>query len=119
MASCRATNGKLVGIVLTFPVSISIGGVLIPSMQQLIAYHPKYHGRRLWYILIRELERRVNLANINHLVLTRDSADLMKSVSTAHIWTYTFGHPANIQLPSSPRTPGWRRMTSEDVPIVH
>ena len=32
------------------------------------------------------------------------------------VWAYQFNQPVNSQLPSSPRTPGWRRMTSEDVP---
>ena len=31
-------------------------------------------------------------------------------------WVYQFNQLTGSQLPSSPRTPGWRRMTSEDVP---
>ena len=32
------------------------------------------------------------------------------------LWMYEFNQLTNSQLPSSPRTPGWRKMTSEDVP---
>ena len=41
---------------------------------------------------------------------------LLKPVATYMVWKYQFNHPTTSQLPSSPRTPGWRRMTSEDVP---
>ena len=41
---------------------------------------------------------------------------LLKPLVTTHKWKYTFNHPISSQLPSSPRTLGWRRMTSEDVP---
>ena len=33
-----------------------------------------------------------------------------------HKWKYFFDRPTTSQLPNSPITPGWRRMTSEDVP---
>ena len=61
--------------------------------------------------------REVNLCNINHLACS----NLLEFFSTkAYIhyawWIYIFDHPGNSQLPSSPETPGWRRMTSEDVP---
>ena len=112
----RATNGKLVGIVLANPVCISIGGVSMTCMDQYLIHHPKYIDKRLWYMLIKELVRRANLCNINHLMLTMNYC-LLKPITTTHKWIYSFDHPANSgQLPSSPRTPGWRRMTSEDVP---
>ena len=112
----RATNGKLVGVVLAHPVCISIGGVSMTCMEQYLIYHPKYTDKRLWFAFVKELVRRANLCNINHLVLTTNYC-LLKPITTTHKWIYSFDHPANSgQLPSSPRTPGWRRMTSEDVP---
>ena len=60
--------------------------------------------------------RRVNLSNINHHSLSFEGASVLKPISTVHSWMYKFDHPTNIPLPSSLRTPGWRRMTSEDVP---
>ena len=112
----RATNGKLVGVVLAHPVCISIGGVSMTCIGQYLIYHPKYTDKRLWFALVKELVRRANLCNINHLVLTTNYC-LLKPITTTHNWIYSFDHPANSgQLPSFPRTPGWRRMTSEDVP---
>ena len=112
----RTTNGKIVGVVLTFPHCISIGGVSIRCIECDITIHPKYYGKRLWYVLVKELIRRGNLYNINHLILCLKGDTLLKPLVTSHRWMYNFNHPTSNQLPSSPRTPGWRRMTSEDVP---
>ena len=114
----RATNGKLVGVVLAYPVCISIGGVSLVCIQPCIRYHPKYHNKGMYYVLIKELTRRVNLYDINHLVLSEYCNNILKPMITTHIWSYSFDHPTSSQLPSCPRTPGWRRMTSEDVPSV-
>ena len=111
----RTTNGKLVAVVLAHPVCISIGGVSITCVKQILTGHPMYTGKRLWFVLISELTRRVNLCNINHLMLV-SGYNLLKPISTILSWEYIFNHPTNSQLLSSPRTPGWRRMTSEDVP---
>ena len=110
----RTTNGKLVAVVLAYPLCISIGGVSITCTKQFLTYHSKYRDKRIWFVLIRELTRRVNLCNINHLMLITGYS-LLKPITTMHRWKYSFDHP-NSPLPSSPRTPGWRRMTSEDVP---
>ena len=112
----RATNGKLVGVVLAHPVCISIGGVLMTCTKQILTHHPKYNDKRIWYMLIKELMRRVNLYNINHLILTARGFSIIKPLSNVYLWRYFYNYPTNSQLPSSPRTPGWRRMTSEDVP---
>ena len=76
----------------------------------------KYNGKRMLYMFNKELMRRANLYSINY-VLAIQIYKLCKPISTTHLWRYKFDHPSNsLQLPSSPRTPGWRRMTSEDVP---
>ena len=59
----RTTNGKLVAVMLAHSVCISIGGVSVTCMNQLLGGHRKYHGKRLWFVLIKELIRRVNLYN--------------------------------------------------------
>ena len=112
----RTTNGKLVGVVLAHPVCISIGGVSLVCIRPCTGYHPKYHNKRMYYMLIKELMRRVNLYDINHLVLTQDYNGILQPMITSHTWHYSFDHPTSNQLPGLPRTPGWRRMTSEDVP---
>ena len=112
----RTTNGKLVGALLAYPVCISIGGVSLVCIRPRIVHHPKYHDKRMHYMLIKELMRRVNLYDINYLVLTQKYNSIVKPMITTYIWRYSFNHPTNTRLPSSPRTPGWRRMISEDVP---
>ena len=112
----RTTNGKLVAVVLANPVCISIGGVSITSIYPRMTYNMKYNDKRIWYMLIKELMRRVNLCNINHLVMVFNNLSVLKPLFTICMWRYIFDHPKNSQLPSSPRTPGWRKMTSEDVP---
>ena len=112
----RTSNGKLVGVMLAFPVCVSIGGVSLTCAYPLVANHPKYNNKRMWYMLIKELLRRSNLCNVNHLVFSVTHADIIKPISTVHVWRYSFDNPTSNQLPSSPSTPGWRRMTSEDVP---
>ena len=112
----RTTNDKLVSVVVANPVCICIGGVSLKCNKCYIATHPKYYGKRLWYVLVKEFMRRGNLYNINHLVLILRGYNLLKPLVATHLWKYTFNDPTNSQLPSSPRTPGWRRMTSEDVP---
>ena len=112
----RATNGKLVGVVLANPACISIGGVPVTCMKQILIYHPKYKDKRLRYMLIKELTRRVNLYNINHLILSIEGSSILKPLSNVRVWKYIYNYPTSNQLPSSPRTPGWRRMTLEDVP---
>ena len=86
----------------------------IKFIQVMIHCLKKYMNKRLRYMLIKELMRRANLAKINQLVMANGS--LYKPVTTIMQWAYHFSNPTNSQLPSSPRTPGWRRMTSEDVP---
>ena len=114
----RTSNGKLIAVTLSHPVCISIGGVLITCIFPIMTYHPKYRNKRLWYTVVKELMRRANLYNINHLVFSMYSAKIIKPINTTRLWLYNFNDPTNSQLPSSPRTPGWRRMTSEDVPIA-
>ena len=114
--SVKTTNDKLVAIVLAYPVTIIIGGISLICVHPYIVYHAKYIAKRLWYVLIKELTRRVNPYYINHLSMTSRNSLLLKPVSTVHQWVYYFNHPTSSQLPSSPRTPGWRMMTSEDVP---
>ena len=112
----KTTNNKLVGIVLGRPVCISIVGVSARCIEFHTVCHPKYYGKRMFYVLVRELMRRGNLHNINNLVLFICGDTILKPLTTIHTWMYSFNHSINSQLPSSPRTPGWRRMTSEDVP---
>ena len=99
----RTTNGKLVGIVLAHPVCMSFGGVLLSCTNYLAVHHPKYHNSRMQYVLIKELVRRVNLCNINHLVLPYNSkSSIIKPVSTIHKWEYFLIILQTVNSPALP-----------------
>ena len=110
----QATGGKLVGTILAIPKHINIKKEIKVFIVASITCHTKYQNKRLKYMLIKELVRRANLYKINQLIFF--SGNLFKPVTTIMQWTYKFTQPTKAQLPSSPRIPGWRRMTSEDVP---
>ena len=110
----QTTGGKLVGIILAVPQHICIKKETKLFLEVMIKCHKKYKNNRLRYILIKELMRRANLTKINQIIL--HDAPLFKPVSTVTYWTFQFNQHTSTQLPSSPRTPGWRRMTLEDVP---
>ena len=112
----QTTNGKLVGYTLSIPKHIHIEKEIKTFIQVYIMCHRKYNNNRLRYILFKELVRRANLAEINQLILICYHSSLLKPVTTITEWTYYFNQHTSTLLPSSPRTPGWRRMTSEDVP---
>ncbi|XP_065915601.1 glycylpeptide N-tetradecanoyltransferase 2-like [Dysidea avara] len=113
----RSSNGKLVGVVLAYPVCMSIGGILVMCVRPRMSFHFKYHNKRILYMAHKELQRRINLSNISQFIFL-SMAGIFKPVTTHTLWTFQFTNSTSYQLPNSPRTPGWRRMTSEDVPSV-
>ena len=110
----QATGGKLIGGILAYPLHIHIGKERKVFISLIIICHNKYLNKRLRYMLIKELGRRARLQKINQLIFP--NRPLFKPVTT--IMHYTYQVTTGSRLPSSPRTPGWRRMTSQDVPSV-
>ena len=55
------------------------------------------------------------MTEVNQFVLYIHSS-FFKPVTDTTIWLYQFNQSTSSQLPSSPITRGWRRMTSEDIP---
>ena len=109
----RTTNGnKLAATVLAYPVCLSIRGVSVQFVYPIITCHRKYRNSRLWYILVKELVRRINISNINQVIFSGISS-IIKEVASIKTWEYHFIH---YEFPDSPTTPGWRKMTPEDVP---
>ena len=107
----QTANDKLVGFILGIPKHIHIEKEMKTVIDVIIRCHKKYVYKRLTYVLIKEFVRRANLAKLNQLIVSQ--ATLLEPVTTCKVWSYFI---TTNQLPSSPRTPGWRRMTSEDVP---
>ena len=112
----RTIDNELIGVVVVNCIHISIGGTSMKCLHPTVTYHRRLQNSRLFYILNKELMRRANLNNINQFLIFKNA--IVKPVATITKWTYRFQHPATFQLPSSPTIPGWRRMTSEDVPSV-
>ena len=111
----QTTGGKLVGIILAIPKHICIKTEIKVFAEVIVmSCHKKYKNNRLSYILIKELMRRANLTEINQLIWY--DYPLFKPVTIVTHWIYQFNQHTSSQLTCSPRTPGWRRMTSEDVP---
>ena len=118
----QTTGCKLVGIILAIPKHFCIKKETKLFIEVIIMRcHKKYWNNRLRYILIKELMRRffspwrrANLTEINQIILY--DAVLLRPVSTIMYWNFQFNQHTSSQLPCSPRTPGWRRITSEDIP---
>ena len=110
----QATGGKLVGTIFAALRHIHIEKEVKVFIVASTTCHTKYQNKRLNYMLIKELMRRANMYKINQLIFHCNN--LFKPVTTIMLWTYKFNQLTNSQLPSSPRTLGWRRMTSKDVP---
>ena len=111
----RASNGKLVGVVLGHPLCMSIGGVSVKCVYPTMKFHYKYHNKRIFYMAFKELQRRTNLNNINQFLID-GTISFLKPLTTCTMWYYDFILPTSYQLPTSPRTPGWRIMKPNDVP---
>ena len=111
----RTPNGKLVCVVLAEPRHIVIGGISVMCVCPAINFYAKYKNKRMLFICSKELQRRTNQSNINQFLYKR-SIGFCKPVATITTRLYQFSHPSSHQLPISPTTPGWRRMTSKDVP---
>ena len=112
----QATSGKLIAVILAIPVTIQIGNKIIVFIMPFICCHKRYQNKELNNIIINELVRRANLTKTNQLILSH--VTLFKPVTAIMVWSYQFNQPTSSQLPSSPRTLSWRRMTSEDVPCA-
>jgi len=115
------SNGELVGIVLAYPVSMNFGGVSITCVSPTITFFRGYNKKRLWYKVIKELQRRANIYHINQFICTgvTSSRTLFRCLTTMTVWNYTFKHSTKLAMQNFyPVTPGWRRMTLGDIPSV-
>ena len=108
----QTTVGKLVAVVLAIPFKICVGREtqLFINGAVIMKCLKNYENKGLRCVLIKELVRRSNLSKINQLILS--SISIFKPVTTVTRWECDL---CNLQLPCYAKTPGWRRMTLEDV----
>ncbi|MFT7799095.1 glycylpeptide N-tetradecanoyltransferase 1-like [Arapaima gigas] len=133
------SNQKLVGFISAIPATIRIYDVEKKMVEiNFLCVHKKLRSKRVAPVLIREITRRVNLQGIFQAVYTAGVV-LPKPVGTCRYWHRSlnprklievkFSHLSRnmtmqrtmklYRLPETPKTPGLRPMTRQDVPVVH
>ena len=106
----KATD-KIEGCMLWYLVHVQIGGKVL-KMFRLFPLIPT--SRYIANLMYREVFRRVHLYGISQGLMFSFGESILKSVVTLTRWKYYFKY--NLPLPNSPTTPGWRAMTSKDIP---
>ena len=108
----KATD-KIVGCMLWYLMYVQVGGKVLKMFRLLQLIPLSYHNVNLMY---REVFRRVNLCSISQGLMFSNGECVLKPVATLTQWEYNFKDTHNSPLPHSPITPGWRAMTSKDIP---
>ncbi|XP_057651343.1 glycylpeptide N-tetradecanoyltransferase [Diorhabda carinulata] len=132
-------SSRLVGFISAIPATLNV----YKKRQQMVeinflCVHKKLRSKRVAPVLIREITRRVHLNGIFQAVYTAGIV-LPKPVSTCTYWHRSlnpkklievkFSHLSRnmtlqrtlklYKLPDKPKTPGFRKMTPNDVPQAH
>ena len=106
-------NNQLVGAMLNYPVNIQLGKILLKFVRFL------YLAIDLsmdMIIMLKESIRRVNLNGYNQGILCFQNDNIIKPFVTLTKYQFIFSYKSYAKLPSAPKTPGWRVMTSKDIP---
>ena len=109
------SGGKLVGVVMAYPVCISIKEVSLTFIFPRIESHLKYSSKRLAYIMSKELMRRSNLFKINQMISTIQNK-IFKPMTVITNWKCAPINFAKYLFSSLPNIPGWKKLTPELVP---
>ena len=108
----KATD-KIIGSMQCYIMYVQVGGKVL-KMFHLFRF-PSYHVH-VANLMYREVFRRVNLYGISQGLEVSLGESILKPVAALTRWTYNFKDTYNLPLPHSPTTPGWRAMTSKDIP---
>lgn len=132
-------SGRLVGFISAIPATLNIYNKSQPMVEiNFLCVHKKLRSKRVAPVLIREITRRVHLEGLFQAVYTAGIV-LPKPVSTCSYWHRSlnpkklievkFSHLCRnmtlqrtlklYKLPDKPKTPGWRKLTEQDVPQTH
>lgn len=132
-------SGRLVGFISAIPATLNIYKKSQKMVEiNFLCVHKKLRSKRVAPVLIREITRRVHLAGLFQAVYTAGIV-LPKPVSTCTYWHRSlnpkklievkFSHLSRnmtmqrtlklYKLPDSPKTPGFRRMKTEDIDATH
>ena len=108
----KATD-KIVGCMLWYLMYVQVGGKVLKMFHILPLVPTSYHNVNIMY---KEVFRRVNLYGISQGLMFSFRESILKPVAILTQWQYNFKDTYNLPLPHSPTTPGWRAMTSKDIP---
>ena len=99
--------------ILWFLLYVQIGGMTLKTVFLLFRLHNSPYIANL---MLKEMYRRVNLHGISHSLICSFDDTILKPIVNFTHWEYNFKGTYNLPLPHSPTTPGWRAMTSKDIP---
>ena len=113
LAIRNKVTDKIVGSMQWYLMYVQVGQKVLKIFRIFQLISPSYHIINVMY---REVFRRVNLYGISQGWMFSNAESILKPVATLTRWTYYFKDTNNLPLPHSPITPGWRAMTSKDIP---
>ena len=109
----NTTTNKLIGNMQFYLLYARIGKTVLGLTRFFQALNPQFQSQITKPIFI-EAIRRANLCGVSQgLVQTPSGNSILKLVATLTRWLFYFNF---TPLPHSTKTPGWRAMTSKDVP---
>lgn len=132
-------SGRLVGFISAVPATLNIYQTTQKMVEiNFLCVHKKLRSKRVAPVLIREITRRVNQERIFQAVYTAGVV-LPKPIGTCRYWHRSlnpkklievkFSHLTRnmtmqrtlklYKLPETTKTPGFRKLTADDVPKAH
>ena len=105
-------NNQPVGAMLNYPVHIRLGKLFLKFVR--FFYTNWSMSNKNGSIMFKESIRRVNLSGFNQGITYFQDYSIFKPFVT--LTQYEFIFSSKLSMASSPKIPGWRPMTSQDIP---
>ena len=105
------TTKKLKGSMQWYLVYVQVGGTILKMFRLFQVVDTSWYLANLMY---REVFRRLNLNGFSQGLMFAFKGYIIKPIAALTSWKFNFMW--NFPLPHSPKTPGWRAMTSKDIP---
>ena len=110
------TTNQLIGNMQFYLMYVRVGKSVLRLTRFFHASNPQFE-LQITKVMLAEAIRRANLCGVSQgLVQTLRGQSVLKLVATLTRWIYDFNFTLGFPLPRSPKTPGWRLMTSKDIP---
>ena len=108
------TTDKIIGSMQWHLMYVKVGKQVLKLFRLLHALNPQFQ-LQITKVMYTEVFRRANLYGVSQGLAYYDNS-ILKLVATLNRWEYNFKNRYSFSLPHSPTTPGWRAMTSKDIP---